>query len=140
MGTAFSWNPYPPLKRFVAELVRRTRPPIEIEAPSAIEVSALLRARGGTARGGPDEWVIHLVNYAIPFFRHAYSEEFHKTVRTYFYNLEDIVPVRDIRVTFHDFKPTAANMPLQNRDLEITGNPPSLVVPEVEMHEVIVVR
>src|SRR2546428_12748064 len=37
VGGGYIHNPYPPLKRFVAGLVRRTRPPIEFDAPKAIE-------------------------------------------------------------------------------------------------------
>ena len=42
-GGAYLNNPYPPLKRFIAKLVKRTRPPVEIEA---IEATAAMRETG----------------------------------------------------------------------------------------------
>lgn len=137
IGGAFTANPYPPLKRFLANLVKRTRPPIEIEAPWAIEASALVRPQAGANSQDLQETLIHLVNYPIPYCGHSASGESADWITRYVYNLEDVVPVHDIKITFNDVRPASVHMPLQGCDLEITGDPPSVVVPEVRMHEVI---
>src|SRR5438034_2249883 len=58
VGEGYHHNPYPVLKRFVAHLVGRTPPPIEVEAPRVIEVTAALRS--------PKELMIHLLNNPTP--------------------------------------------------------------------------
>ena len=132
VGGGYTHNPYPPLKRFVADLVGRTRPPIEVEAPKVIEVTAATR--------GPNELMIHLLNNPTPYFSLSDSAENAHDVCTYFYNLEEVNPIRDIKITFNDIKPETARMPLRDIDLDITGRPPTVVVPEVKIHEVIILR
>ena len=129
VGAAFTWNPYPPLKRFVAELVGRTPPPFEVVAPRAIQVSAARRADG--------RLMIHLVNHPLPYFRHAFSEKSHQMVCTYFYNLEEVTPIPGVQLTFHDLAPASVSLPLQNLDLPISDS--MVTVPEVKLHEVVLV-
>ena len=125
VGAGYVHNPYPPLKRFVANLVLRTRPPIEVEAPRAIEVSAATR--------GPGELMVHLLNNPTPWVPFSTPIE---NSTTYLY-LEEVNPIRDVRIRFHDVKVRRARLPLQDRRLEIAGSPATVVVPEVKLHEVL---
>ena len=132
IGQGFACNPYPPLKRWVADLVRRTVPPIEVEAPKAIEVTAVLQGDG--------RLLVHLINNPTPFIAHSMSPENAREVCTYFYNLEEINPIYDVRIRLNAIKAKSASMPLQNRLLEVTGCPPTITVPLVAVHEVVVVE
>ena len=123
VGWGYTHNPYPPLKRFVANLIRRTRSPIEVDAPKVVEVTAAMR--------GPNELMVHLLNNPTPYVPHSYSAESHMDVMTYFYNLEEVTPVRDVTIRFNEFLPRTAVMPLQNLRLDIAGSPPTVVVPQV---------
>ncbi len=128
VGRGYLENPYPPLRRFVDHLVRRTRPPLEIEAPQAIEVAALRR--------GANRLLIHLLNNPTPMLPPQPGAE--KDVTTFFY-LQELDPVRDVRVRFNDLKVQSAYLPLQDLELEVEGEPAAVVVPRVEVHEVLVV-
>ncbi len=132
IGQGFTRNPYPPLRRWVADLVSRTPSPIEVEAPQVIEVTAAMQ--------NPKRLLIHLVNNPTPFIAHSMSPENAHDVCTYFYNLEEINPIYNIRIRLNAFSAKSAWMPLQNRVLEITGNPSTITVPQVDLHEVIVVE
>jgi len=132
IGQGFARNPYPPLKRWVADLVERTPPPIEVEAPRVIEVTAAVQ--------NSNRLLIHLVNNPTPFIAHSMSGDNARDICTYFYNLEEINPIHNIQIRLNAFAAKSAWMPLQNRFLEITGNPPTITVPQVDMHEVIVVE
>jgi hypothetical protein len=126
VGAAYLHNPYPPLKRFVEHLVRKTRPPLELEAPRAIEMTALQR--------GSKEVLVHLLNNPappLPFGSGAAD------VQTHFY-LEEVNPVRNVRIKVNDFKLRSATLPLQSRTLPITHHPVGVLIPEVRLHEVVV--
>ena len=131
VGGAYLNNPYPPLKRFVAHLVKCTRSPMEIEAPEAIEATAAMRDSG--------ELMIHLVNNPTPIrpWRIVDTEDGNRQ-REYdssFFALHEVNPIRDVRVRFNDFTVTSARLPLSDSELPIDGG--SVVVPEVELHEVL---
>jgi hypothetical protein len=127
VGNAYTHNHYPPLKRFVSRLMRRTKPPIEIDAPQAIEVTAAMRR--------PRQLVIHLLNNPTPLLPFETSRE---QAALAFY-IEELNPVHDVKITFHEFKPSRVHLPLQNRTLNLYGNPGSVTVPKVELHEVLLV-
>src|SRR2546423_278808 len=120
--------PCPPLKRFVSHLVSRTRPPIEVEAPKVIEVTAALR--------NPRQLVIHLLNNPTPLIPFSTPDE---DTKTHFY-LEEVNPIRDIRIRLNNFEAKRALLPLQGLRLEVAGHPPQFVVPEVKLHEVVVLE
>ena len=132
VGTAYMKKPYPPLKRLVSKLLGTVPPPIEFEAPEAIEVTAAHRS--------PGELMIHLVNNPTPLLPwqiedyRAYEEE----QRTFFY-MPEVNPIHAISVLFNDFKVKSAGLPLQDCTLNVTGEPPTIVVPKVELHEVLIV-
>jgi len=44
------------------------------------------------------------------------------------------------RLTFNDFKVDGATLPLSNVSLDVSGDPATVVVPKVELHEVVIVR
>ena len=125
VGGGYIHNPHPPLKRFIAQLVGRSRPPIEFEAPRVIEVAAAVRDNG--------QLMIHLLNNPNRFLPFTTS---HRDLRSHFF-LQEINPIRDVRIRLNDFGVKAARLGLQNRFLPVAGNPPTLVVPEVKLHEVV---
>jgi hypothetical protein len=128
VGEGYQHNPYPVLKRFVARLVGRTPAPIEVEAPKVIEVTAALR--------GPKELMIHLLNNPTPVIPASTPRD---DITDYFY-LEEVNPIRNIRIKLNNFKVKRALLPLQGLSLEVAGDPPQLVVPEVKLHEVVLVN
>jgi len=48
--------------------------------------------------------------------------------------------VHDIRIVLGGFEARAASLPLQDLSLEITNAPHEIVVPKVELHEVVLVE
>jgi hypothetical protein len=128
VGAGYIHNPYPPLKRFVEHLVKLTKPPLEVVAPRVIEVTA--------ARRSPKELMIHLLNNPTPLIPFTTSK---KDGTTYFY-LEEVNPIYNIEIKFNDFKIKRAEMPLQGLRLELSGEPDTVVVPEVKLHEVVLLE
>jgi hypothetical protein len=128
VGEGYHHNPYPVLKRFVAHLVRRTQPPVEVEAPRVIEVTAALRS--------PKELMIHLLNNPTPVIPASTPRD---DITDYFY-LEEVNPIRNVRIKVNDFKVKRGLLPLQGLSLEVIGDPPQLVVPEVKLHEVVILE
>ena len=133
VGGAYMNNPYPPLKRLIADLVKRTPPPIEFEMPEAIEVTA--------AHRGANELMIHLLNNPIPLLPwRITNREKHDAEMTTFLSLREVNPIHNIRVQFNDFAVKSARLPLQETHLEVSGNTATtVVVPAVSLHEVLLV-
>ena len=134
VGGAYMNNPYPPLKRLITDLVKRTPLPIEFEMPEAIEVTA--------AHRGANELMIHLLNNPIPLlpWRIANREK-HDAEMTTFLALREVNPIHNIRVRFNDFAVRSARLPLQEKNLEVSGNAAAtVVVPVVSLHEVLLVE
>ena len=128
VGGGYVHNPYPLLKRLVVNLVRRTQVPIEFDAPQAIEVTAAFRDSG--------ELMIHLLNNPMPFIPPSISGEH---ISTYCYH-EEIVPVRDVGIKVNDMKIESATMPLQSCTLEAGQDATYVLVPEVKLHEVVLLE
>ena len=130
VGSAYMNNPYPPLKRFLAHLLRRTRPPIEVDAPEAIEATASRRPSG--------ELMVHLVNNPTPLLPWRIGEDSRagRDMTTYF-ALQEVNPIYDVAIRFNGFEVKSARLPLQDMSLEVKGNPAQVVVPKVELHEVL---
>ena len=134
VGGAYMNNPYPPLKQLIADLVKRTTPPIEFEMPEAIEMTA--------AHRGADELMIHLLNNPTPLLpwcianRKQNDEEM-----TTFLSLREVNPIHNIRVRFNSFAVKTARLPLQEVELEVSGDTTAtVVVPAVSLHEVLLVE
>jgi hypothetical protein len=92
-----------------------------------IEVTAALRS--------PKELMIHLLNNPTPAVPASTPKD---DITNYFY-LEEVNPIRNVRIKLNDFKVKRALLPLQGLSLEVAGDPPQLVVPEVKLHEVVIV-
>ena len=58
LGASYLETPHPQQKKLLAALVETTRPPIEFDAPEAIEITAARNAEG--------EVVVHLLNNPTP--------------------------------------------------------------------------
>ncbi len=133
LGGAYMNQPYPLLRRFVAGLVERTQPPITFHAPEAVEVTAAFR--------GSNELMVHLVNNPTPVlpWRIEDKESYNRDLKSYFY-LHELNPIRDIAMQFHGFELKGARLPLQDRTLEVTHKPDTVVLPELELHEVVLLE
>ena len=129
VGGAYMNNPYPPLKRFVSNLVRRTPPPIDIDAPQCIEATAVMR--------NPDQLMVHLLNNPTPMIPMDIVER--EGVTTHFY-LQELNSVRDILIKVNGFRIKSVTLPLQGKSLKVTGHENMFVVPEVKLHEVALVE
>ena len=127
IGRAYVEVPYPPLMRLLASLVGRTPSPIQVDAPQAIEVTAAIRPSG--------ELMIHLLNNPSPPYPPQIDGD---DIYRYFFT-QEIVPVHDVRIVLSGFKAKAVRLPLQDLTLEIEGAPQVIVVPRVELHEVVLV-
>ena len=132
VGGAYMNNPYPPLKQLIANLVKRTPPPIEFEMPEAIEVTAAHRSA--------NELMIHLLNNPTPLlpWRIANREK-HDEEMTTFFALREVNPIHNIRVRFNDFAVKSARLPLQGTNIEVSEDAATVVVPAVGLHEVLLV-
>ncbi len=128
VGEGFISNPYPGAQRFVANLVRRTPAPLSVKAPEAIEITACKRSE--------KELVIHLLNNPTPMLPMAAGEQ---EITSHFY-LRELNPIHNIEISFHGFDPKSARLPLQDQILDLVGSPAGVVVPKVEMHEVVLVE
>ena len=128
VGSGFVHNPYPLLKRMVANLVRRTPAPIDFEAPQAVEVTAAVRDSG--------ELMVHLLNNPMPFIPPSVSGEHISTCHFH----EEIIPVRDLGIRVNGMKIKSATLPLHNRTLEVSDDLTYVRVPEVELHEVVLLE
>ena len=133
VGGAYMNSPYPPLRRLTAELVGRSQSPLAVEAPEQIEMTAALHPSG--------ELMIHLVNNPTPLLpwkvkdRNEYDE-----LHTTYHALYEINPIRDVRITLNGYKVKSARLPLQNQKLDVTGDPAEITVPQVDLHEVVLVE
>ena len=125
VGSGYLENPYPPLKRLVAHLVRQTPSPIDIHAPGAIEVTALRR---------PGEIVIHLVNNPTPLTPLSMSQE----DQSAFFYLEEVPPVFDLTVRVNGFGVRRVYLPLQGTVLARDAK--DFRVSRVDLHEIVVLN
>ncbi len=133
VGGAYMNNPYPPLKQLIANLVKRTPPPIEFEMPEAIEVTAAHRS--------VNELMIHLLNNPTPLLPWRIADrEKHDEEMTTFFALHEVNPIHNIRVHFNDFAVKAAHLPLQGINLEVSEAAATVAVPAVSLHEVLLVE
>ena len=126
VGSGYLHNPYPVLKRFVADLAARARLPLELEAPRAIEMTAFLPE--------PGQLYVHLLNNPTPNLPLSLTRQ---QLRSFFY-LEEVLPVHDVVIRCNDLRPRSARMPISGQNLEVKGN--SVRVPKIDLHEVIVLE
>ena len=133
VGGAYMNSPYPPLRRLTAELVGRSQSPLAVEAPEQIEMTAALRPSG--------ELMIHLVNNPTSLLpwkvrdRNEYDE-----LHTTYHALYEINPIHDVRIALNGYRVKSARLPLQKQKLDITGDPAKITVPQVDLHEIVLVE
>jgi hypothetical protein len=129
VGGGYLSSPYPPLKRFVAGLVTVAEPPLTVEAPEAIEFVAARRASG--------EIMVHLLNNPTPVLPAAVATS--DLTGNYLANGE-LVPIRDVQIRFDGIKVKSARLPLRDEVLDLVGEPAGITVPQVDLHEVVLVQ
>ena len=130
VGGAYLNSPYPPLKRFVASLVSGTEPPpIAVEAPEAIEFVAARRNSG--------ELMVHLLNNPTPVL--PWDVATTELTGMYLANAE-VTPIRNVQIRFNQIAIKSARLPLHDQELEITGDPPVVNVPQIDLHEVVLIQ
>jgi len=80
--------------------------------------------------------MIHLLNNPTHLMLyHTSNQDFN----THFI-LEEVNPIRDIRITFDDFKAKGTKMSLQGLSLDIERKPVKTKVSGVKLHEVVVLN
>ena len=138
VGGAFMTSPYPPLRRFVAELVGRAPAPLVLEGPEAVEMNAAWKE--------PGQLMVHLVNNPMPLVPWRIDSAVHPDHRSYeeerttFHYTPELYPVHDLVLRFPGLKVVSARLPLQAVDLTVSGDPATVVVPKLDMHEVVLVE
>lgn len=128
VGDGYNRSPLPQLKRFVSHLARIAEPSIELEAPRVIELSAFNRK--------PGQLMIHLLNNPLPFVPWTTSRE----DRPKYFYIDELLSVHDVVIKLNDFKAKSASLPFQNRPLEVTNDPTTILVPKVHIEEVVLVE
>ncbi len=130
VGDGFMHNPFPLLQRFISRLVARTESPIEVTAPEAIEITAAMR--------GPKEVMVHLLNDPTPLVPMLMTER-GEGLSTHLY-LRELNPIYDIQVHFNGFNVKSARLPISNFELDVSSDSNTVIVPKVELHEVILAQ
>ena len=88
--------------------------------------------------------MVHLVNNPTPLLpweiRDNEDADDQRNHMTRFFALQEVNPIHDIKISFNDFKVQSARLPLQEQSLQATGNTSTIVVPKVDLHEVLLVE
>jgi hypothetical protein len=134
VGTAYMNSPYPPLRRFVAALAQRSQPPVVVvEASEQIEMTAAMRPSG--------ELMIHLLNNPTPLLPwHVDERDDYDQLQTTYHALYEINPIYDVRIRLNGYHATSARLPLHDVELKVAGDPVEITVPQVDVHEVVLVE
>ncbi|MCY4376342.1 MAG: hypothetical protein OXC31_21510 [Spirochaetaceae bacterium] len=114
--------------RFIANLVTNVTPPIEVTAAAV----------------GGDLLMVHLLNHPTPMlppgiFDEAEGHAASSAVATFF-ALQEVPPIHDIAVVFNDHRVRSARLPLARVGLEVSDSPHGVLVPKVDLHEVLLAR
>ena len=129
IGGGYARNAYPGLMRFIANLVTNVTPPIEVTAAAV----------------GGDLLMVHLLNHPTPMlppgiFDVAEGHAASSAVATFF-ALQEVPPIHDFAVVFNDHRVRSARLPLLARvGLEVSDSPHGVLVPKVDLHEVLLAR
>ena len=134
VGTAYMDSPYPPLRRMIAELAGRNSAPVVVEAPEQIEMTAAVRPSG--------ELMIHLVNNPTPLlpWRMDVDRREYDELHTTYHALYEINPIHDVTIRLNGYRARAARLPLNDQNLNLSGDPAVVTVPKIELHEVVLVE
>lgn len=125
VGSGYDLNPLPQLKRFVACLLEADPPPIEVDGPRVIDLSA-------TWRGGK-EISVHLLNNPLPLVPWKLPVG---NNRSFFY-LEEVVPIHNVVIKLNGLSATEARAPLTNQKLTVAKDGSAVTVPMVGAHELV---
>ena len=124
IGAGYERNPLPQTKRLLAHLVGWAGAPLEIEAPGVVEVAAWKRGGG--------EMAVHLLNNPT---RSAPWSTGRGVLSTHFY-VEELIPVRDIRIGVNGAGVERAWLPFSATELD----PQRIVVPELNLQELVLLK
>jgi hypothetical protein len=125
LGQGFYRSPLPQLRQLLALLARTTRPAIEVEAPQMIDLTA--------CRRNPGQLMVHLLNNPLPMVPWDTSRG------SPYFCIDEILPARDVVIRLNEFKAGSVSLPLHNRSLEPGADGKQIVVPEVGLHEIVLV-
>ena len=133
VGGAYMNSPYPPLRRLVAHLAGEAGPPLAVEAPEVIEMTAAFRPTG--------ELMIHLLNNPVPLLPWQVTDrDQYDDLQATFHAPFEVNPIHEVRIRFDGLNPLSARLPLQDADLPLSGAPAAITVPRVDLHEVVLVE
>ena len=51
-----------------------------------------------------------------------------------------MTPIRNVQIRFNQITIKSARMPLHDQELEIAGDPPVVNVPQIDLHEVVMIQ
>src|SRR5207302_7407110 len=104
-------------------------PPMVVEAPMCVHTTLMRQERGGTER-----LIVHLFNDVNTTAFHALPTD-DVPLR------EEVVPIHDVRVTFHPrYRFGKIHLEPEGRDLEAQPSPDgtAVVVPRLDVHSMVV--
>ena len=52
----------------------------------------------------------------------------------------EVTPIRNVQIRFNQIAIKSAKLPLHDQELEITGAPPVVNVPQIDLHEVVLIQ
>ncbi len=131
LDAAYYLYPYPYQRLVLGDVIRWASgsvPPVEIEAPMCVQ-SAVYRKEDPEGR----QIIVQLFNGIISNSNHALPEE-DVPLR------EELVSIRDIQLTFHDYQINQVHLEPGGIDLpvEASGTDVSVTVPELTLHAMVV--
>ncbi len=127
LGQGYYRDPLSQLKRLMDYLVRTATPALEVEAPEVIDATAFRRK--------PGQLMIHLLNNPLPLLPWSISRE----DRPNYFSVNELLPVRDVVIRLNEFRARAVRLPLRNQVLHPGPDGQRIVVPAVDLHEVVLV-
>jgi hypothetical protein len=127
LGHGFYRSPLPQLRQLLDLLARTAQPAVETRAPAVIDLTAYRRQ--------PDQLMVHLLNNPLPLVPWNTS----RGDRPAYFSIDEILPVHDVVIQLNDFKAGSVTLPLRDQTLEPSSDGKQIVVPEVGLHEVVLV-
>ena len=79
--------------------------------------------------------MVHLLNNPLPLVPWNTS----RSDRPTYFSIDELLPVHDVVIRLNDFKARAVSLPLRDQQLEPSADGKQIVVPEVALHEVVLV-
>ena len=79
--------------------------------------------------------MVHLLNNPLPLVPWNTL----RSDRPTYFSMDEILPVQDVVIQLNDFKATSVSLPLRGQTLEPSSDGKQIVVPEVGLHEIVLV-